>query len=255
MRKITSLISATLIIAATVPALGSVNIFANPEFGQSVVFSSVPGGAGNGGGPFQGKLNNDSSTIWNTFCIEAGNPAESESLVLGKTYKVLSTTSSSATATGNIVTDAAKWLYWQYGVNQEAITGTYTYTTYWWGKKTTTTTTYTYSDSYKDRTSLQEAIWHGVQNSEGESLGTSMSDAARAWYSTAVAAVAADPDAWFLDCVFVLNPGTSSSRCGSSSQAQSVLYANTSSVPEPATMVVWSLLGLAALLFSRLRRR
>jgi hypothetical protein len=121
-----------------------------------------------------------------------------------------------------------------YGTNQSNIQGTIV--------TLTGTVTYKYDDSIKaDRTSLQEAIWHGVTLKGGGILSTPMDDAAWAWYNTASAAVASNPE--FLNYVYVLNPGPAPpgyAPPGSLGEAQSMLYAQ---IPEPASLIVWSLIA------------
>ncbi len=137
------------------PALGSVNIFANPQVGEQVVFT---GGNGvNDGGPFLGTLS-DGST-WSTFCVEADGSVEW--FVPGAQYNVLSTNAVTATASGNTVTNEAKWLYWQYGTNPSAITAV------------VDGVVHTYDDSNLAKAELQEAIWKGVDRPDAHGGGRS----------------------------------------------------------------------------------
>jgi hypothetical protein len=222
-----------LLLVVACPGYGS--IFANPQAGQTVYFT---GGAGNGGGPFVGHLSN--GVTWDTFCVEADGAVEW--FVPGATYNVLSTQLSTATASGNTVTAAAKWLYWMYGTDQSAITGI------WNGH------TYAYDDnSYDDKTSLQEAIWRGVNRLYGGNLtappdAEPMSDAAKAWYQTAYDAVNVAKPPEFLNYVYVVNPGPKPDGYPGhyykdgveyfTSESQSMLYA----IPEPASIIVWFLI-------------
>jgi hypothetical protein len=233
MKKITSLLGITsvLLLVAVCPAFGS--IFANPQVGESVVFYTM--GGGNGGGPFEGHLG--SGTVWNTFCVEADGALEW--FVPGATYNVLNTKVSTATSTGNTVTAEAKWLYWMYGTNWNAITGQIG------------STTYTYNNDVASKTSLQEAIWHGVNRLIGGTL-TDPPDAepydtvAQLWYDTAHDAII-NGDTGMLDYVYVVNPGYYGT-----SQSQSMLYA---CIPEPASFIIWSLIAGGSMLGVLVLRR
>lgn len=224
MRKFTVLLVVVFLCVATLPAFGAINIFANPQVGDTVYFSTENAGD-NSGGPFTGHLG---SVNWSTFCVEADGCDEYFSP--NTLYTVLNTSAAKATGTGNFVTNAAKWLYWMYGTNQAAITGMID------------ATTYTYNnDLVDDRTSLQEAIWHGVlqgYGNTGQPLSTLMDNAAWAWYDTALAAIGGvgeldDPNNPIYGLVRVVNPGYYSGQ----TEAQSQLYA----IPEPASLFVWSL--------------
>ncbi len=227
MKKITSLmgVMTLLLLVAACPAFGSINIFADPQVNDTVVFYTM--GGGNGGGPFEGHLSG--GTVWNTFCVEADGAVEW--FVPGAQYTVLNTKLSTATTTGNTVTAAAKWLYWMYGTNPSAITGKV-------GQ-----TQYTYDDSDLSKTYLQEAIWHGVTRLIGGTLtdppdAEPLSSIASAWYDTAANAVASNPE--FLNYVYVVNPGYYGT-----SQSQSMLYAY---IPEPASVIIWSLIASGSML-------
>ena len=148
------------------------------------------------------------------------------------------------------MTAAAKWLYWMYGTNQSEITGG----------------GFTYHDTSADRTALQEAIWQGVLTlaspghpshslglpRPGQTTGGTepMTTEAWAWYDTAVAAVASNPE--FLNYVYVVNPGPAPDGYYGFGEAQSMLYAHT---PEPASIIVWSLIATVSYLGVTIWRR
>jgi hypothetical protein len=240
MKKSSALVIASLLLMLACPAFGSINIFADPQKGQTVYFDTYPGGAGNSGGPYVGHLSN--GNVWDTFCVEADGAVEW--FVPGATYNVMSTQVKIATASQNTVTDAAKWLYWMYGTNQSAITGTYN------------GNVYSYTDGYDNRTSLQEAIWHGViRKADGRTLtdppnAEPMSDAAWAWYNTAASAVNNAPE--FINYVYVVNPGPAPQGYPGYGEAQSMLYAQT---PEPVSIIVWSLIATTSYLGVTVWRR
>jgi hypothetical protein len=221
MKKITTLfmVVATLLFMVVCPAFGSINIFISPHDLDTVSFKASGISGGNSGGPFLGTLNNSSQ--WYTFCVESDGHVEY--FAENVPYKVLNTSLNTATGSGNIVTNAAKWLYWMYGTDWSAFSvGGYNYT-----------------DTFDDKTSLQLAIWHGVENPTGTPLAISAYNTdlqAKKWFATATAAVS-DPNNLpsFLNAVRVMNPGYYSGT----TQAQSMLYA----IPEPASIIVWSLIA------------
>ena len=203
------------------PAFGELSHYANPAPGEQVKLDYTTEGPGdNSGGPFMGTLYHADNTtdVWKTFCVEADGGEEVFNP--GTIYQVWSTDLHYTSATGNYVTDAAKWLYYQSlhgpinslpGYIPDDIS----------------------SDSY-----LQEAIWHGVLlgGPSGPALSMPYSGPAVTWYDDAVAAVAAGwADA---NLVWVINPADINYG-GSGAQAQSQLYERESEpVPEPATLIL-----------------
>ena len=221
------------------PVLGVITHYADPLvvgfFGESVKFNYTTEGVGsNSGGPFTATLyhSNGTQDVWQTFCVEAG-AGSAESIQMGTTYKVWSTDLHVASDTGNYVTDAAKWLYFQSLHDPSLLAG------YVPGSIA--------SDSY-----LQEAIWHGVLASNNHPLNTPFSGNAVTWFNAAAAATAGGT--WAdADLVRVLNPA-SSYYFGYGAQAQSQLY-ETCPIPvsEPSTCVLLALSSFG--LFICLRRR
>jgi hypothetical protein len=221
MQKLIALFVVVFLCVATLPALGS--IFANPQV-NNIVWLSTENVGGNSGGPFTGHLGlsyPNSGATWDTFCVEADGSLEY--FAPNTNYTVLNTSANTATGTGNYVTNAAKWLYWMYGTNQLA----------------------NYTNSYNDKTSLQEAIWHGVLGGgiNGSSLNMTFDTTAQTWFAAAVTAtgetwsgnkLTLEGTTWAdADLVRVMNPGYYSGI----TEAQSQLYA----IPEPASLIVWSL--------------
>lgn len=251
MRKFSLLSVAVLLCAAASQvAFGSISAhYADPVPGiDKVMFTtSDEGMAANRGGPFIGTLyGSDGVTVkdvWKTFCVEADGAMETFSP--GTRYNVLGTDLHVATATGNYVTDAAKWLYYQSLHNPSALAG------------------YVPGTLASD-TLLQEAIWHGVVkiSGGGSLLGSDYNlytgSLAETWFGAAAQATTGLASGWTVsdlvighqwadaDMVWVINPGASAS-----SQSQSMLY----ETPEPATLVVWSVLGVGGWLGIRMRRR
>jgi hypothetical protein len=212
------------------PAVGAITHYANPYVGQKVVFNYAPDPGGNSGGPFVGTLYNPVAT-WTTFCVEADD--HDELFTPDAQYVVNNISPTTATASGNYVTDEAKWLYYESLHDPSQLPG------------------YVPGNSSSD-TELQEAIWAGVLG--GGSSGKQLSDPSNSsptpldpiiaggWYADAVTAVTKYPDGPWVTSVWVLNPDTSTNP-EDSPQVQSMLY---EVVPEPATMIVWSLLGAAS---------
>jgi hypothetical protein len=229
MKKIYLLAVIASLLLFTGPAFGSIDIWANAQVGDTVVLTQLSGYSNpDNGGPFYGTLGNGDT--WYTFCVEADGGTEY--FVPGTTYNVLNTSPNTATGTGNIVTNAAKWLYYMYGTNWAAIDD---------GSGNV------YNDTTQDRIDLQRAIWHGVTLSDSTILTTPMDAIALGWYNTALAAVTSGADISYLSAIRVLNPG----YYNYPTEAQSVLYA----IPEPLSIIAWSLLGLSVGLTYWFRRR
>jgi hypothetical protein len=206
--------------------------YANPQTvglsGEHVEFDYTAEGAGsNSGGPFVATLYHADGTtdVWKTFCVESGKGGD-ETLYLDTVYKVASTNPHVAEATGNYVTDAAKWLYYQSLHSPSLLAG--------------------YTGDLSSESCLQEAIWHGVWlHGTTTPLKTSFHGLAVTWFDAAVAATAGEQ--WAdADLVQVLNPASLKYR-GKGDQVQSVLYEirgdSPLSNPEPSTLI---LLGAAA---------
>jgi hypothetical protein len=247
MKKYTtlSMVLASLLLVVTFPAFGSINIYLNPTVGDTVSFSGhgsavfYYNGGGYYGGPFTGTLNN--TTNWSTFCVEADGGEEL--INLGTSYTVLNLDPHIALKSNNYVSDVTKLLYWEYGHNALPAT----------------VPSWNVND-------LQLAIWHGVWMGGNSNNPLIM-------YSNAACTVDAylnDPAALALygaasgllnssnaavkalaqseaDSIWVLNPGIK----GQSTQNQSQLY----EIPEPASIIVWSLIATVSCLGVTVWRR
>ncbi|MFZ1932255.1 MAG: hypothetical protein WCB27_04445 [Thermoguttaceae bacterium] len=219
-----------------------------PTYNQAVVFQEAYSGDASFDGalygpPDSGPYNAPSGPPvqqWTTFCVEADGHVEY--FVPGDTYWVKSITSDTATGTGNLVTNEAKWLYWTFGTNPSSIVD--------------------YADTQQGNLDLQEAIWEGVQNPVGTALSdpaqgdlaTPLDANASAMWNQAHAAVQAAPNGPWVEGVQILNIYPDYGYPGypyDSGEGQSMLFA----VPEPATMIVWSLLGVASWLGTRVWRQ
>ncbi|MGO9109872.1 MAG: hypothetical protein ACLP9L_11620 [Thermoguttaceae bacterium] len=217
----------------------------SPHYGDRIVINylnpSLPGD--NSGGAFVVTDYNLGTrgigVSWETFCIEAGNADEVFSP--GASYILDTTTgvqSNPATMTGNIVTDQAKWVYYQAITNPGKLTG----------YNALLTSNFTVAES-----ALQLAIWHGeLAHGTGGlgSLGTPWDPSAplngtqlqqeeyyaNLWFNQA-------PTTWAYDsCVGVINPETG---IDGNRSVQSQLYI-ACIVPEPVSLIVWSVLGAGA---------
>jgi hypothetical protein len=225
MRKISMLlIVAGFYLQSSGPVLGAITHYADPLvvglYGEYVTFNYTTEGRGwNSGGPFTATLYHSDNTqdVWQTFCVEAG-PGTAESIQIGSTYKVWSTDLHLVSYTGDYVTDAAKWLYYQSLHDPGLLVG------YVPGSIV--------SDSY-----LQEAIWHGVLTPSNLPLNTPYGAAAITWYNAAAAATAGGK--WAdANLVRVLNPAGLYYH-GYGPQAQSQLYeVDMLPVPEPAALLL-----------------
>ncbi|MGO9113055.1 MAG: hypothetical protein ACLP9L_27805 [Thermoguttaceae bacterium] len=271
MRKVCLLIVVGCLCLVYGQAFGAItNHYAPVAPGQGVIFDYAPENAGgvtpDGGGPFIGHLylNPSSSTAvgapWRTYCVEAGTNGGDQTFVPTTDYLVFSVTTDNAVDTNNFVSLAAKWLY-NASVNG-SLPG------------------YTLTQAHE--ISLQEAIWQNTYvnpfNSNGVSTGNASpvvlntpADAqALAWSADAQAAVAAMYTSFATDgsgdyigyngltaaglgldnSVKILNPSYTDGT-GKVVQVQSMLY---STVPEPASLIVWSVLGAGAAMALRRRR-
>jgi hypothetical protein len=137
-----------LIGMGTNPAIGDMlnYHYANPSVSENVVFTLTSEGTSpDAGGPFQGTLSHEggSSDVWKTFCVEAdGDDGGAEYFSLGTMYKVWNVDLHTATGTGNYVTDAAKWLYYQSLHDPDQLEN--------------------YTADLAHDVLLQRAIWHGI---------------------------------------------------------------------------------------------
>jgi hypothetical protein len=208
------------------------------------------------GGPFVATLWSGSpgyttqGSQWTTFCVEL-----SETISLNSTKYDVIGHGNQVTASGNTVSDEARWLYYESRHNPSLLTkagGGY------------------YSAAIgQDNADLQNAIWFGVDPGPwpADPLGSnpnlvpwsSLSANAKAWYGLAQAGITVAPAVpggeWFT--VLVLNPGKDNT---SGAQNQSCLYENTENavVPEPASLLIWTVVGAGAAgmaLMNRRRRR
>jgi len=225
----------TTIIAS--PAFGGLMHYANPQQGAHVVLNYTSEGAGgDSGGPFQATLYdayNNPTDVWKTFCVEADGGEEDFSP--GTTYQVWSTDPHVAAATGNYVTNEAKWLYYQSLHHPESLVG------------------YT-PDNIDSDTVLQQAIWHGVLHNNNP-LNITYSDLAATWYNAAAAAVATPAGLADADLVRVINPADLE-YTGTGVQAQSQLYETTIyDIPEPSTIVLLGMWALGLLAYARRQRK
>lgn len=150
--------------------------------------------------------------MWETFCVEAGAYAEFVHLDNRK-YDIYSTSTNNAVSTGNLVTDAAKWVYYAFG--RGLLTG--------W-------------DPDKGE-EVQEAIWSLVEGggAGGPNLVTATGDALT-WRNQALAAVATADGKAAASRIRIINP---IDRDGNPHR-QSMLY----EVPEPGTFLIWACLGM-----------
>lgn len=235
-------------------AIGSIEISPDPTpvAGNWVDFSTTPGRVGVGG-PFLARLAstnagvNSSINTWYTFCVEADGSAEY--INFGTNYLVESTSEYVASATDNVVTNAAKYLYYAYG--HDLLTSLLP----------------TYSDTGAHNADVQKAIWSLTvkaddtadpddysiaYNTGGYWLSFSLSADASTLRSAAIAAVTGANSAANLALasqIRILNPVSVDANGNVVAHNQSMLY----EVPEPLSFAVWG--GLIAVVGLRRRRR
>lgn len=238
-------------------ALGSIDIGLNPlpVAGDFVKFDGGAFRQGSGG-PFLGTLATTgpglatSTNKWFTFCVEADGG--SETIGLGSTYRVASTSQYVATATQNTVTNAAKYLYYAYGHDLlTSMLGSYVNTAAMneqvqiaiWSlvvKTNGAADPNDYTDTY---TGASETYWLNVGN---------LSAAASTLRAAAITALTTDANAAanlaLAARIRVINPDSTFPPAGE--QAQSMLY----EVPEATTILVWSVLGLIGVIGGRRQR-
>jgi hypothetical protein len=209
------------------PATASL-LLRDPQLGDTVTFWD---GGDSSGGPFTAQITysgGTTTTKWSTFCVEKNEWIHVND---GTKYKMDPDgpwTERQTVAKQNWVTDEAKWLFHEY--NSGALSA--------------------YNGSR-----VQDAIWYYTHaGSEG---GLSLWDGVSGRTSPQVAAdwvlinLAHNtmPNGWDSSDVRILNPYLEGNYGGN--HAQSCLY----EVPEPATIIVWSLLGAASWLGMRVVRR
>jgi hypothetical protein len=265
MRRLSLLLVLAVLFVAVSPSFGAISHYITPIVGDRVSFvdsTLAVQGAVNGpggGGPFVGQLFDSTGAsltpgLWTTFCVEL-----SESISLtnlnSPTYDVVKVSAAdglfgdTVTASGNIVTEEARWLYYQSLHNPGLLSG--------------------YSaGSGADNTALQDAIWHAVQNPINTSIFPSISGDALTWWTAANTVVTGSPLTRPWLNVQVLNPGKYK-RIGGvvqtdingdpiiEAQYQSMLYENSLGevTPEPASLIVWSVLSAGVAGMALIRRR
>jgi hypothetical protein len=240
------------------PARAAFDTTINVKVGDTVRFFDSPSLPRTGsGGPFLGAINAPFSNSWAAYCVESGTPPTTEyinftpnnnPLSNSYAYKVGSITANIASATGNIVTGAAKFLYYAAG-HGFSIGTTYN------------------PNSASDNAELQEAIWSLVI--AGNSPNYNPNDVNPANYTPGnlytylggVSGKAANYRNWAIgnlnlnlaSRINVLNPVTLNAQGQVIANHQSMLY----EVPEPASLVVWSVLAgsAAGLTVARRKRR
>ena len=243
-RRMSLLLVVAVLCMVAGPALGAITSHYAPAYvneGVSFNYGEL-GACGNQGGPFIGTL--ASGIQWRTYCVEADGG--DETFGPNNPYFVESIYENSCVASKNYVSDAAKWLY--YEAPRGGLAG--------------------WSLTQPTEEELQEAIWHDtwrvatsaeISNNNvvkrqylSERYGlqtyvrlfTGGGDPADAtalqWANLADNSCPYVPglgDTDFAgDDVIVINPQDASGP------AQSML----GEVPEPATIIVWSLLGAAS---------
>jgi hypothetical protein len=246
-------IAAVLSLAAS-RARANIMHYANPSDGQQAIIDFTTDGQGaNAGGPFTATLfdtQNAPINVWKTFCLEADGadelfwPYSWRSQEHPAIYEVENTRLNTATDTGNVVTDVAKWLYYQSLHDPSQLVGYVGYDL-----------TKSAAERLASDSSLQLGIWNGVlHNGSPLSIGAYQSDSnAKLWYDAAVAAVAAGwGDA---NKVRVLNPVDRNTR----EPAQSLLYETVgydgNPVPEPGMLELLAVSASATLICARCRHR
>jgi hypothetical protein len=260
MRQLSLLLVFVGVCLAAGSAFGSLTHYAEPVPASQVVEFNYPTSSdGQGvaqgstdGGPFTAQLYDAGTGLasgadWTTFCVEAGNHVEY--FVPGTQY-TFRITSGNATASGNLLTEKAKWLYYESLHNPGDLT--------YHGAAYTPT-------SQADNDALQEAIWHAVENPAGVPLqDVTDDDQAMVYYNEALSAVGLSSaeggsgellGAW--DDVEMINPYPAPAGYTETGEAQTMLFEDTAyenPVPEPVSLIVWSVLGAAGMVAIRRRR-
>lgn len=227
-----------IVCLAAQSVFASINITPSPAPVADIVSVSgtnswvkFTGGGGGGGGPFTGTLATSSgglavsSNTWATFCVEAG--AGVEYFVPGQTMRVESISSYVTSAVGNIVTEAAKYLYVAYSNGLLSGTGAEYQEAIWRLVKTS-------SSANTDPNVYTGSSWLFSAGSGGANV--------QALRNAAIAAVTSDPNATAnlaaTAYIQILNPAVVNSPAV---PKQSMLVAI---VPEVSTIAVWSVLSL-----------
>jgi hypothetical protein len=249
-------------VCASQSVFGSVNISPStlPVAGDYIDFQSGSFRTGTGG-PFLGRLGSTAAQLnsasntntWFTFCVESGTQSTTENITFNTDYRVASVSQYVAAATGNVVTDAARFLYYAYGHDMLG---------------TALLPFAGYTGTAAQNADLQEVIWSLIVRGDRTSLGVNDYSTAYPvngndyWLATgtlsalqttlrnaAIAAVTTAADAAanvaIAGRIMIVNPDNTFP--GDNAQAQSMLF----EVPEPATIAVWSILGLLGIGASR----
>jgi len=258
-----------LVCSASQSVFGSIDISPSP---QPVAGNWVDFGGGSfrqgSGGPFLGRLASSqaglptSTNTWYTFCVETdggseeislGNPnAVNYATTLGPDYRVVSTSQYVATATQNTVTNAAKYIYYAYGHDLLAgMLAGYTNT----AAKNELVQKAIWSLVVKTDGSADPNDYSDVYNNSGEaywlnigSIGSGAAGTIRELREAAIAAVGNAANLALAARIQILNPDNTFPAEGV--QLQSMLY----EIPEAATIVVWSMLGLIGMAAGRRQR-
>ncbi len=243
------------------PARAAFDSTINVKVGDTVRFFDSPSlpRAGNGG-PFLGAINAPFSNSWAAYCVESGGDLTTEYInftpnndrtATNYAYKVGSISANIASATNNVVTGAAKYLY--YAAAHGLLNG--------------------HTNDATSNARLQDAIWSLVirgtvggpvnsipNNNFAEVLkvaagnedivGTAANFRKQAvdfFNNNNLAALAA------ANRIYVVNPVTLNANGDVVANHQSMVF----EVPEPASLVVWSVLAgsAAGLTVARRKRR
>ena len=250
MRRLSLFVVALVAMSVAAGTISAAIVNVDPQIGDGIKFNRL--GAPNGGGPFRALLTPE-SVVWETYCVEDGNGTASESVSSGVTYTVESVASNPATKSGNFVSDYSKWLYYMAQANPTQLSG--------------------YSNTLAWKMSLQAAIWHGVYHNYGTLLSpdyqslTSTAGGLGAYYSAGAIALWTQATNFALSGVASgsLLPSSSTADMGSwvnssyvnivnpidatSKSVQSMLYLTPDAheaVPEPVSLIVWSVIGAGA---------
>jgi hypothetical protein len=193
----------------------------DPQVGDTVQFW---GQGDSSGGPFSATItysgSGGGSTSWFTFCIEHDEYIYNN----GTVYGMDATdpwTMRQAVQTDNWVMDQAKWLFHEF--NSGALS--------------------TYSSSR-----VQDAIWYFTRT--GGENGARLWNGATAESWTLINLANANYANWDSSNVRIMNPYREGNY--HVNDAQSVLY---EVIPEPATLIIWSLLGTLAITLGLWRKR
>lgn len=202
------------------PALASIYL-RDPQVGDTVNFAD-PGSRFSDGGPFTATIHyqSDNTTqTWTTFCVEL-----TEYLDFGNTFQMDTPpwTMSKTVNLGNVVSDEAKWLYHEF--NAGNLHG-------------------------QSAATFQGAIWALTSYSGGGALYTGADTGVAALVTLAATAASNNFYGFSPDAVRIMNPYREGNSGGP--HAQSVLF----EVPEPFSLVIWSIFGAGCAGLAVARRR